>query len=215
MSQHDSAITTSQKALGSRTGTPAGELGSAMNAGSPATPDQAARILSSAPRLLEQPISSTEAASELQQQAEFLRRPAPAKWLMGRVLRMLSHYYVADNLDGALDGLAEDWAWELDGLPAWAVSNAVRWWMSSENHDRRKKPMPGDISERAKYEMRGLTVIDIAIKRFERGGNILPFQAEQPRERLPADERQKRANDILAAAGFSAKRFPEVGEGTA
>ena len=134
---------------------------------------------------------------------------------MGRVLRMLSHYYVADNIEGALDGVAEDWAWELDGLPAWAVSNAVRWWMSGDNPDRRKKPMPGDISERAKHEMRALTVIDVALKRYERGGNIIPFQPEPQPERLTAEERQKRANEIMAAAGFAVKRFPEAGEGTA
>lgn len=138
--------------------------------------------------------------------AERLREPAPRKWLMARVLRMLSHYYVADAVDGALEGVADDWAWELEGLPAWAVSNAVRWWMSGENPDRRKKPMPGDISERAKHEMRALTVIDVALKRYERGGNVLPFKPE-PREELTAEERQKRANEIMAAAGFAVKKF--------
>lgn len=180
-----------------------------------ATPDDAARMTASWPDLLRRPVATDAEASEIRAGLDHLRKPAPRKWLLGRVTMMLSHYYVAQADEALVKGIAEDWAWELNGLPAWAVSNAVRWWMSGDNPDRRKKPMPGDISEQARKEMAALTVAEVALRRYDRGGNIIPFQPEPQPERLTAEERQKRADEIMAAAGFAVKRFPEVGEGSA
>ena len=45
----------------------------------------------------------------------------------------------------------------MEGLPGWAIEAACSWWLSRHNPSRRKKPLPGDISERAHLEARIIT----------------------------------------------------------
>lgn len=73
--------------------------------------------------------------------------------------------------------IAEDWQEELAPYPSWAIGKAVRWWMSAENADRRRKPLPGDIADRAKREA---GILKLAKFHAERFAPEQPKQAETP-----------------------------------
>lgn len=171
-----------------------------------ATPDDAARITTSWPDLLRRPVADRAERDELVAYVEHLKRPAPRDWTLARIAALLSGYYAADVPQEIVRIEAEDWAHALREFPAWAIVNAVRWWKGEDNPRRRNKPHEGDIAERARKEMAAIVVAEVAVKRFDRGGNILPFKPE-PREELTPEERQRRADEIMAAAGFAVKRF--------
>lgn len=89
------------------------------------------------------------------------------KWLMGRVSTLQAQYYTTALPEQFQEAIADDWYHELKEYPAWAIANAVRWWMSSKNDKRRYKPVSGDISERARIEMGIVAVARSAIRRFD------------------------------------------------
>ena len=97
---------------------------------------------------------------------------------------------------------AEDWHEELSGYPGWAIQKAARWWMGQDNPERRKKPLAGDISARAKLEMGVVKLAESAVRRFERGGSIVQTAGDNE-PRVTAD----RAAEILAAANIGVKRM--------
>jgi len=130
-----------------------------------------------------------------------LYTPAPAKWITGRIASLLAQYFQGDISEGMMKSIADDWYHELKDFPAWSISKAVRWWIGKDNPDRRKKPMTGDIAERAQKELGPLIVARAAINRFDRGH--VPLIAQQPRERMS----KERADEIMAQAGFSVKKF--------
>lgn len=81
-------------------------------------------------------------------------------------MTMLRHYFVGSVQAETVEGIAEDWIAELAKYPPWAINQACRWWMSEENPDRRRKPLPGDISARARAEMSPVRHGEIALRRF-------------------------------------------------
>lgn len=95
---------------------------------------------------------------------DLLSRPAPRKWIVGRVLALLSHYYVAKSDEALAAAVADDWCAALDGQPAWAISNACRWWMSANNERRHFKPMTGDIQSRVGVEMARVKTAAVMIR---------------------------------------------------
>ena len=96
--------------------------------------------------------------------------------------------------------VAEDWHEELRDYPAWAILKASRWWMSSDNPERRKKPLAGDISARAKKVMAPVAVAEHALRRFEAGkGAFRP--TPKPVERVSKEA----ASEIMARAGMNPK----------
>lgn len=164
------------------------------------------------PDLLRRPVADADEREEITQMLAALKRPASREWTLARIAALLSGYYAADVSPAVVRIEAEDWAYALRDFPAWAIQNAVRWWKGESNPNRRRKPLEGDIAEAARKEMAALVVADLAVKRFDRGGNVLPFKPVE-REELTAEERQERANEIMAAAGFAVKKFG--GEGSA
>lgn len=78
-----------------------------------------------------------------------LSEKADPAWIAQRVVKLLSHYFVADFHGEAVKAVAKDWLNELREFPDWAIEQACAWWVSRHNEHRRKKPLPGDISERA------------------------------------------------------------------
>lgn len=66
---------------------------------------------------------------------------------------LLAQYFDSSLPSDVMAAVISDWLVELQGYPKWALSNAVRWWLSADNPDRRKRPMPGDIGDRARREM--------------------------------------------------------------
>jgi hypothetical protein len=82
-----------------------------------------------------------------------LKAPANPVWLMGRVASLLNPYFEKDTPQAIRKMEAEDWHYEFEGFPKWAIDKAVRWWKSRGNPKRRVRPLEGDISERAYFEM--------------------------------------------------------------
>ncbi len=82
-----------------------------------------------------------------------MERPAPGKWISGRIVTLLSHYFVAQTDQRVVEAMATDWVETLRKYPAWAIHNACRWWISAENEWRHRKPLPGDIEDRCKIEL--------------------------------------------------------------
>ncbi len=99
---------------------------------------------------------------------------------------------------------AQDWLEALAGYPQWAIERAVRWWKSADNPDRRKKPLEGDIAARCKVEMRGIGAVPKLLSMKAQGRYI---EADRPREKLSAQDRQAISARVLAQANFTPKTF--------
>ena len=101
----------------------------------------------------------------MDQAIAYLSTPAPRKWIAGRVLTLLSQYF-APNMDENISAaIADDWCEMLAGYPAWAIANACRWWMGRENPHKHRRPLPGDIQERAWAEMERIRAAKIVLDR--------------------------------------------------
>lgn len=116
--------------------------------------------------------------------------PAPASWISGRVATLLAHYWTPSMGDALQTAVAEDWLDELEGFPGWALHRACQWWASHDNHDRRRKPLPGDIAARARHEFGAV--------RLAEQRNRVPAAALPPKEIISSD----RAAEIMAEVGF-------------
>jgi hypothetical protein len=133
----------------------------------------------------------------------YLETPAPRKWIAGRVVTLLSHFFVAQQEAAVVEAVADDWCAILDKYPAWAIANACRWWLSRENPRKHCKPLPGDIEDRAVAELSRVRVARISLER----GISRPRAADEievPRtgEWWTAEERQRRkdfAQSVLRA----------------
>jgi hypothetical protein len=121
---------------------------------------------------------SAEEAEAVRDMVEYLEKPAPRKWVAGRALTLLSQYF-APNMDEAItQAIANDWCEMLAPYPAWAIANACRWWMSRENPNKARRPLPGDIQEAAHREMEMVRVARITLSRGIRSH----FEPEPPRQ---------------------------------
>lgn len=138
------------------------------------TPRQVEAIKTSLPPLLGRYPTSREEADRVAEVLEQIGKPAAPQWIAQRVVKLLTHYFVADVHPEALKGVAADWQRELAGLPEWAIDAACGWWLSRHNPKRRNKPMPGDISERAHKEAAVVDVGRVAIKNYGKYGDNPP-----------------------------------------
>ena len=135
---------------------------------------QAEAIKTSLPPLRGQYPTSRDEVERVKAALSDLGQPAPPQWIAQRVVKLLSHYFVADLHPEALKGVAADWQRELSGLPEWAVDAACAWWLSRHNAKRRNKPMPGDISEQAHKEAAIVKIGEKVIENYERYGDSPP-----------------------------------------
>lgn len=119
------------------------------------------------------PMSESE-ADATEDAASRLSVPADRKWIAQRVVCLLTHYFVADFHPSALENVALDWTAELDGYPEWAIEKACQWWVSKGNKKRGKKPLPGDISERAEVEMAPIKAGKYMVSAFRKYGETPP-----------------------------------------
>lgn len=166
--------------------------------------------------MLTSQIKTNEEYNEIVNALDPLSEPARPAWIMARVAALLSQYYAADVPAAAVAIMAEDWLEELRDYPQWAITNAVRWWKSSENPNRKKKPLEGDIAERCRLEMGVVRVAEKACRDFLISGPTTTEPSEQDQERwdlTPAEREEKRAraNDILKQAGFAVRSVKEEG----
>lgn len=168
------------------------------------TPEEVTRITASWPDLLRQPIATQREATQLSRQVTELTTPASRKWISGRVATLLSHYFVSSVPSDVMAAMAEDWINELKTLPPWAIQKACRWWMSNDNPERRKKPLPGDIAAQARRELGPVACAEVALKRFERA-NAPVRAAQQPtpsKNQSPSAESKARVAEMVK--GFAA-----------
>lgn len=112
-------------------------------------------------------------------------------------MTLLSQYYVPpvgqtpeqeEQARKINEAAADDWFDELKDFPAWAISNACRWWMSADNQDRRKKPLPGDIAERAFHEMGFVRIAGKLVERFDLKGPAAKAE-HKPEPELSAEQK--------------------------
>lgn len=171
-----------------------------------ATPEQAARMTASLLDLRNQPVTTSEEAKQVSLTIEVLSTPATRKWVAGRVATLLSQYFASSVPTEVMAAVADDWQHELAEYPAWAISNACRWWMGAENPDRRKKPLPGDISARSRDEMETVRFARLHVERFEKHGYTPPAPQLVHDRTVDLEGRRKRADEIVKAAGY-AKRI--------
>lgn len=130
----------------------------------------------------------------------YLETKAPRSWVAGRVVTLLSHYFVAQTDASVAEAVAEDWCAMLEDYPAWAIANAARWWMSRENPRKHCKPLPGDIQERAHEELAPVRAAWIMARR----GPEAPVRSI-PISRGPIDYDARRADAerILREVGMA------------
>ena len=165
-----SVITTSQEEQHSRIGTPLGGHGLSTLVGlqdlpKHPDPDLSRRIIGCLMAFSAQlPESQTE-ADQTRAAIDYLKTPCTRKWVAARVVTLLSHYFVAQQESAVVDAIAEDWVATLETYPAWALANACRWWISKDNKDRHRRPMPGDIEARADVELSPVRAAQITIRR--------------------------------------------------
>lgn len=203
MKQNSLEIITSPKDQPSKIGMPLGERGLEMLSSLPVhvPPETVEDITRSWQDLLHTPLGSKSERDTLEEAMLHLSKPAPAKWITGRIASLLAQYFQGDISEGMMKSIADDWYHELREFPAWAIAKAVRWWIGKDNPDRRKKPMAGDIAERAQKELGPIAVARAAIRRFDSG--FVPMIEQAPKERIS----KERADEIMAQAGFAVKKF--------
>ena len=132
------------------------------------------RIKDSLPAFSGQWIQSAEEAEKTRAAVAKLSEGADPAWVGQRVVTLLSHYFVNDIHPAAQEAVARDWMVELAMFPAWAIDAAASWWLSRQNGNRSKKPVPGDISKRAHLEMAMVRVAQSKIEQFEQYGDNPP-----------------------------------------
>lgn len=136
-----------------------------------------------------------------------LSEPARPQWIMARAAAILTPYYAKDVPQIVREMEAEDWLEALACYPQWAIDRAARWWKGSDNPDRRKAPLEGDIARRCKREMDGIAAASV-LAQMARSGRI---RVETPAiDRKPVD--RDTAAKIMEEAGFRPKMMPGHGD---
>lgn len=178
-----------------------------------AHPDLVHRIKPSLTELLRQPLSTKGERDMVEQIAAALQKPVTPTWCQGRIVVTLSHYFVAQLEKQQVEAVFDDWFHELREFPAWAISNACRWWLSRKNEKRRVKPMPGDIGARARLELGIVKLAEGAVGRYDRG--VRPEEPEPPRKPLTPEEIERRRQfsaEIMGKLGRDMKPKPPQSE---
>ena len=147
------------------------------------------------------PLANRNERDALAAQAEALKTPATGKWITGRVATLLAQYFAGNVPPEMIEAIAADWHYELRDFPAWAIANAVRWWMGRDNPHRHRKPLPGDISARARFEMWRVKAAEVAVNNFDRYGPNLPpyMRKEEPSQPMTPEQAKKVMEDVKKA----------------
>lgn len=118
---------------------------------------------------------------------DWLNKPAPANWVSGRIVTLLSHYFITQTDERIAKAIAEDWIVILSELPAWAISNACRNYLAGD--DCKRKPVPGDIRKLAEAQR-------LFIRKFN---NWLTAEHQANEQSLPVStEERKRVGKMMA-----------------
>ncbi|KEP68829.1 hypothetical protein DL1_08640 [Thioclava dalianensis] len=129
-----------------------------------------------------------------------LKRPAPTKWITARIATLLTHYFAADIPPQVQEAIAADWVAALRGNPAWAIARACQWWISAENTARRKRPLPGDIEERAAIEMGPVRVAEAVLGFGIKSRPEIDHTREPRGGEIPLERRRAQSQELLGSA---------------
>jgi hypothetical protein len=132
----------------------------------PQTHDQVAHMLSSLRQRQGSLIESNAESFELRQLVEALSEPATPMQRGRQIATLMAHYYVAEMPGGVHDEILSDFAVALREFPAWAIAEARRWWVN-DNPKRHRRPLPGDLADRARLAMRDVYAAQERLKRLE------------------------------------------------
>lgn len=183
----------------SSTGLQHGETGSGEMqtiASGKASAKEIHRMRASLVDLLAQPLSTSEQLKTVETLTKSLSKLSPPSWVQGRVVTTLSLYYIGQMPDAVVEMISDDYVRELEGYPAWAIMAACRWWTSKDNKDRKRKPLPGDLSERANFEAGVLRMAKLRMERIARDGFDTIPEPEPKREPLTEEQREARREQV-------------------
>ena len=203
MKPSSSEITISQKDQHSKIGMLLGGHGLEMLRSLPdhVPPEMVEDITRSWPDLLHTRLNSKTERDLLQAAVDKFSKPAPKKWITGRIAALLLQYFQGEISERMMRVIAADWCHEMQEFPAWAIAKSVRWYISRINPDRRRKPLPGDISDIAQRELGPIFAAKDAIRRFDQG--VVLRIEEAPAERMS----KERAEEIMDEVGVTVKKF--------
>lgn len=156
--------------------------------------------------MLKSPLKDQAERDQVNAAVARLSTSARPEQIMARVAALLTPYYTGDVPHGVRMIEAEDWAEALATYPEWAITKACRWWKGSENPNRRKKPLEGDIVARTKTEMGVISVAEVAIRQFDSGQQPYNSEQSESEQRPTADERE-RIQALVAEMGYAPKRM--------
>mgnify|MGYP003656552509 FL=1 len=203
MKPSNSEITISQKDQHSKIGMLLGGHGLETLRSLPdhVPPETVEDITRSWPDLLHTRLNSKTERDVLQDAVDKFSKPAPKKWIIGRIAALLLQYFQGEISEQMMRVIADDWCHEMQEFPAWAIAKSVRWYISRINPDRRRKPLPGDISDIAQRELGPIFAAKSAIRRFDQG--VVLRIEEAPAERMS----KERAEEIMAEVWSTVKKF--------
>lgn len=166
--------------------------------------DRAERMTAWWPRSLTSQVASRLDRDQIEVGIKQLSVPCDPAWLMARVLALLTPYFTSNVPESVRRIEAEDWRASLDRFPAWAIEKACRWWKSDENPDHRRKPLEGDIAERARFEMGILSFGAMKVREYDAGYAKRTAAPEDDRP-TPEQMEQRRAfaKTVMRNNGFS------------
>ena len=169
--------------------------------------EQVERMLTSLQDLPTTPIATVEVREATVTTIKSLSKPAPRAWVQGEVAKTLVHYFAGVIPPNFAKSIGADYDAELAEFPAWAIVKARRWWLSRENEYRNRKPLPGDLSERASLEMGLVRYAEAMVRAFDRNGPPKAPEPEPERDFSPEAIARRKAlsAEILGKAGKSVK----------
>lgn len=122
---------------------------------------------------------------------------------------MLSEYFVALSRSGVSEQVGDIWIGELAPYPLWSIHNATRWWLSKDNDNRRKKPLPGDISDRCEVEMMLVRIAQRRVDKFDQHGPPTDEPEAVPGEPITDEQRAELKNTLARFTGRRRTAFDE------
>ena len=158
--------------------------------------EQVEHMLASLQDLPTTPIATAEAREVTITTIKSLSKPAPRAWLQGEIAKTLVHYFAGVIPPNFAKSIGADYDVELAEFPAWAIVKARRWWLSRENEYRNRKPLLGDLSERASLEMSLVRYAESMVRAFDRNGPPKPPEPEPERDFSPEAVARRKALSV-------------------
>lgn len=117
------------------------------------------------------------------------------KWIGGRAVTLLSHYWRDDDPVELTAAIGNDWATVLEGIPQEYINRACVAYLRDEP---RRKPTPGEIFQRARAMIPRPMEVSRPMTREEREA----MAAQQAKAREINPERKAQAEAILSELGI-------------